>query len=314
MRKLLFLFVIICSHSLKAMEQQPAPALAEQAGSESQMLPPIAYLMQFYKTGSSVDQNATAVETAERQPTHRTIGAPAKCPQCARGCITSMGLKRHLKYHNADRPFKCPYAPCDYAAKNKFRRDEHVMAKHKGEKSYKCPFEGCTRIFRTSGQLRYHKYQHALRFECHYCRKKFSTQQNLKTHEASHEEDRPFECSYEGCLKSFKTQSHLSRHLIIHEQTLPHKCPAESCSHSFAELSQLYVHLQRKHHEKNPKLFIQKCLQAAATEVLLNLNTQAQQPSKPLQHDERLSIARIVNPTDQPVEEMQTINVISSVP
>ncbi len=296
MKKLLFSLLFIVWPSIHAMEQPQASAFPEQT-SETHVLPPIEYLFQYCSNGDSADQSAPAVDqTAQQQPQPMQGGAPAQCPECGRNCVTQAGLKRHLKYHAPDRPHKCPYA--DYASKKKCHLDDHILAKHNGAKSFKCTFEGCTHAFKTAGGLRNHKYRHDPKFQCHCCKKKFSTKQQLRNHEVSHEEERPFECPHEGCWRAFKTQASLGRHLVIHEPQRPHVCPVVSCSQGFNELDHLYRHIQSKHSESNPRLFIQKCQQAATAKVLLNLDIQAQQPTQPTP-DERISIASLLNPLDQ---------------
>ncbi|PIA16978.1 hypothetical protein COEREDRAFT_25498, partial [Coemansia reversa NRRL 1564] len=54
------------------------------------------------------------------------------------------------------------------------------------------------------------------KYECEYCRKRFSRPSSLASHIYTHTGERPFACDFPGCSKRFSVQSNLRRHRKVH--------------------------------------------------------------------------------------------------
>ncbi|PVU87174.1 hypothetical protein BB559_006165 [Furculomyces boomerangus] len=54
------------------------------------------------------------------------------------------------------------------------------------------------------------------KYECKYCKKRFSRPSSLKTHIYIHTGEKPYACEYPGCRKSFSVLSNLKRHAKVH--------------------------------------------------------------------------------------------------
>ena len=51
------------------------------------------------------------------------------CPFCRKNTFRQMSdLKRHIRIHTGEKPYKCPY--CDYSAAQKTPVKTHVLRKH----------------------------------------------------------------------------------------------------------------------------------------------------------------------------------------
>ncbi len=310
MKKRTFSFLIFTISALNAMEQPQAPA-AHSSDTESEELTPQEYLMRLYENGNDPEQNPSATDTNSEQLQHITSRSPATCPECGRNCVTQVGLKRHFKYHDIKRPFKCPYA--DFAAAKKCHLTEHIRSVHGTEKPYKCTIEGCGFAAKSTQAIRYHiKSKHGTWLQCHYCQQKFPTEVHRKSHEKRHENARTVRCSWPCCTMAFYRSCELARHVRSHMQELPYKCPFETCSYAANEQGHVYQHLKRSHHQQNPQLFAPYLKAGAARIFEPTVLTQDKQTTQSMQPDQRLSIGYLLNPTDEPIEQSQTQSTLTS--
>eukprot|EP00026_Physarum_polycephalum_P003535 Phypoly_transcript_03548.p1 GENE.Phypoly_transcript_03548~~Phypoly_transcript_03548.p1 ORF type:complete len:588 (+),score=107.17 Phypoly_transcript_03548:215-1978(+) len=111
-------------------------------------------------------------------------------PNCSKSFSTSAILKRHIKEHSGDRPYKCTFEGCGKGFARNYDLKVH-MRSHTGEKPYRCTFMGCERTFTRSSDLR--------------------------LHERIHKGEKPFVCDCAGCQKRFVRYADLKKHKRTHE-------------------------------------------------------------------------------------------------
>ncbi|XP_071988255.1 zinc finger protein 513-like isoform X2 [Engystomops pustulosus] len=107
------------------------------------------------------------------------------CRLCPFSTHYSSHLKRHMKTHNGEKPFRCPH--CLYASAQLVNLKRHLRT-HTGEKPFCC--EHCT-------------------FSC-------SSPGNLKRHQRVHTQEKPYICNL--CPYRCNQRRNLKRHLLAHRR------------------------------------------------------------------------------------------------
>ena len=117
-----------------------------------------------------------------------------KCLECDKMFYTDENMRRHLKLHSEDRPFKCEEKNCEKAFKTLNGLKFHILS-HTGE-SLTCSL--CSKEFRTERCLLQH---------------------NKEVHDGA---PKSFKCHFEGCEFAFYKRSGLDRHLAYHIGKISH--------------------------------------------------------------------------------------------
>nr|CAB3265138.1 histone-lysine N-methyltransferase PRDM9-like [Phallusia mammillata] len=118
----------------------------------------------------------------------------------------------------------------------------------------------CDKMFINDVALNRHmKWKHpdrsvVKRHKCPWCDYSTDNVGNLKRHERTHTNEKPFQC--EICQKRFLQFGHLKTHALIHSGVKPHKCKV--CGKCFTLLGNLQRH-HKTVHEKSSEYLCQIC-------------------------------------------------------
>jgi len=199
-----------------------------------------------------------------------------ECKICGRK-IQAYLLRRHLRYHYDNKPFKCDLCPKSFIS---FVSIRNHMYKHTSVKKFYC--DVCGRGYNDSRHLREHKLGHTnpLAYRCDLCPKGYERKQALEAHmHANHMEDTKWYackiCGYktkmltvmyshrkrhdktipcEDCGKKFSNKSELQDHsLAIHVKVKDVEC--RICGKFFASKRYMLKHIRRTHGESKFKFF-----------------------------------------------------------
>ncbi|CDH61325.1 hypothetical protein RO3G_07632 [Lichtheimia corymbifera JMRC:FSU:9682] len=77
-------------------------------------------------------------------------------------------------------------------------------------------------------------------YKCDTCNKTFTRPYNLRSHQRTHNNDRPYPCDHPGCKWKFARPHDLKRHQLLHTGIKPHKC--EHCNLRFSRRDALRRH------------------------------------------------------------------------
>ncbi|XP_058056198.1 zinc finger protein 888-like isoform X2 [Anopheles bellator] len=161
------------------------------------------------------------------------------CPICG---MTRTDMTAHMRWHNNERPYQCPYCPKIFVNSSNLRN--HVNL-HTREKMYKCDL--CEKEFPSTTGRNKHRETHATErmYACPVCEKSFKYQASLSRHKLIHFEEPKIKCK--DCDMVFLTKARLRKHTFVHLDVKPFVC--DVCDRPFNRKDNLKTHL--KTHEKS---------------------------------------------------------------
>lgn len=176
------------------------------------------------------------------------------CPVCHHICKSKIDRKNHIyQIHRYEKNFECPR--CDQKFRWQALLDKHMnghqkrIAKQMDEKNMFC-CTACKKRFSSQNELKSHEYvcSKLKIFKCELCEKQFTKSHDLKRHgEFVHEKKRNFKC--DSCSKTFQMKTHLKRHENTCKLKIENEIKCELCHFKFARKEDLNRHIDYVHKE-----------------------------------------------------------------
>uniref|UniRef100_A0A8C5M8U9 C2H2-type domain-containing protein n=1 Tax=Leptobrachium leishanense TaxID=445787 RepID=A0A8C5M8U9_9ANUR len=140
----------------------------------------LPFLTSSSTAGASLPSSSPTAEPAAQGYKDRLL---FPCQLCPFSTHYSSHLKRHMKTHNGEKPFRCPH--CLYASAQLVNLKRHLRT-HTGEKPFRC--DHCSFSCSSPGNLKRHQRVHTQEkpYLCNICPYRCNQSRNLKRHLLGH--------------------------------------------------------------------------------------------------------------------------------
>ncbi|KAJ7995944.1 hypothetical protein DPEC_G00231960 [Dallia pectoralis] len=146
------------------------------------------------------------------------------CVECAKGFRHPSELKKHMRTHTGEKPYRCSH--CEFRCADQSNLKTHVKSKHGAALPFKCAqCVHCAQAFPDERELQRHMdiFQGHKTHPCPHCEHKSTNSSDLKRHVISvHTKDFPHKCQV--CEKGFHRPSELKKHADAHRGARLHQC------------------------------------------------------------------------------------------
>ena len=136
------------------------------------------------------------------------------CPSCSKEFYSPLSLAKHCYVH---RNLDYPCGHCKRCFYFKSQRDSHEKI-HTDKTRYACKRQKCTASYSRQSDLKAHIAMHDMDpLKCDYCNYSSVDKRNVKQHERTHTDEKPYQCRI--CEHRFKFMMERSRHRCIKGKT-----------------------------------------------------------------------------------------------
>ncbi|XP_052850096.1 zinc finger protein 239 [Drosophila gunungcola] len=164
-----------------------------------------------------------------------TAERPHKCDICGKGFRYANYLAVHRRLHTGEKPYPCLVRDCHLSFHSIHARRIHTKLRHAAQMDPEHPLAEQEQ-----------RETSVLSFTCPVCGRVLTDQCYLSIHLKRHYNQRDFACPHPQCEKKFFSSSELKHHQISHSQLRPFACPL--CPARFLRKSNHKQHL--KVHER----------------------------------------------------------------
>ena len=170
-----------------------------------------------------------------------------KCEFCDYKTKRRVHIRRHMRKHTGERPFKCEKCGDNFSCNSGLT--QHTKRMHTDRLEFMCNV--CGKAFKAGSDLRQHEVRHNENrpkpFSCEICNHKFLSKKDSERHKTVHyPPSKWFHCPEDECSSKFKTAHHLKRHGKVHTtQARNFECP--QCGKKFVESYNVKQHIQLVH-------------------------------------------------------------------
>ncbi|KAK7889198.1 hypothetical protein WMY93_024758 [Mugilogobius chulae] len=192
---------------------------------------------------NSADICANNVQTGNNSSTLLSVNNSSPSP-----ALNGTDIKRK----SGEKGFRCD--KCDNVFRSKQNFTRHIakhtswkvpnvshLKKQPDTKLVHCPL--CKEGFKLKKELKIHMKSHAKPFGCHFCTKRYTTEEALSLHVVNHTGMALFSCPV--CQKGFMKRLEFKRHKRSHPELFPKFCP--ECNKVFCRADYMRQHLKFKH-------------------------------------------------------------------
>ncbi len=156
------------------------------------------------KTHKNKSQNVLNINSNMRR-----LGTLLRCTKCQYKTKWGLAtLKKHMKIHNREKPFKCDQCDASYAKRHPLLVHKQQMHKNDNKKDQKIIENNIENNLKQS------------KYDCNVCKKSFRDSYGLKRHKKIHSlVDSSYECPHENCFFKTHIPEIFQKHVVTHVLT-----------------------------------------------------------------------------------------------